>query len=189
MHLIFFWVHPNLKYWPWKIESNPNIFSIPNFLEETKILVLCDDKAGRIHIPKQCVHVFNKSQGQIMSGHNSKLMNNSPKSTSLNDLQQLVSSKRFIKDITYQLYWQQHLFIFHEVGKRRECLGIILDLYKLFGPGQKKKDYYKAFFGTNFRLHQNSFGPVEGQGINYYKCCGDEYLRHVTKLHSNEIIH
>ena len=62
-----------------------------------------------------------------MSGHNSKLMSNSPKSTSLNDLQQFMSSKRFIKDITYQLY-SQHLFIFHEAEKRRECLGIILDL-------------------------------------------------------------
>ena len=61
-----------------------------------------------------------------MSGHNSKLMSNSPKSTSLNDLQQFMSSKRFIKDLTYQLYCEQHLFIIHEVGKRRECLGIIL---------------------------------------------------------------
>ena len=67
-----FWVHPNLKYCPEKFESNPIIFSIPNFLEETKTLVLCDDKAGRIHIPEQCVHVFNKLKGQIMSGQNSK---------------------------------------------------------------------------------------------------------------------
>ena len=92
----------------------------------------------------------------------------------LNDYNSLQVSKRFIKDITYQLYWQ-HLFIFHVVKKRREYHEVILDLYKLFGPGQKK------IITVFFDLHQNSFGPVEGPGINYYKCCRDKYVRHVNK--------